>query len=956
MSSFFFFTQLPITIKLILLLLLPITLVAAIPTCTSPPTITSLPTPIKPTPLYFVNTYSDTDFDAYGFFNKACDSPYVQVPYPANPYNSTMELSGDIYLAYDTVTSSCIPMNKLQVPSLNRNATYARIPANHPLILVLHCYDTSTPSNPGGVALGKSAYCPLPTTEFLGAPLSIPLQQAVLPSNGYEFAGDSGYWYDAEAVYYYMTIPKTGTYRLNALLGTSSIYSNRNHIRVFEYQDYFYSCKEILPGTLSYPITGLIVSDVYSFTAGQQIAISIVTQSSLATGNITFAMSDMCLETSVAFNTSSMFGSSPVGKWSGLSTIGLPNHVDCGDGNKNFNVNLTISTHITHEQINAYGIGSDWVALWKAPSTSTFSTASYYHFSLVDYNFNATIRIIPRSPTNDPLPSCTSSIQCDTTIPTKTSVWYLANPGQEVFIVVDGRNSEKDVGIFSLEITSTSVLPSIFCWVDAAKTPLCINEIYGYPAAVIGIVLGLFIGFFVPKGPMFATWFMVVATISLCLLALPFTVVSPSSASVLDDSLRVYQPSVQPYAILVFTTGLVIGVAIGWFISTWFTSLMAYDLETGTVVKKYTWKLERSKTVIISWRWDIKSAEGWEKESRILQLCIRRAKALGFKYMLVDVVTLDQSAVDAAAVLYFVGAYRKFPVLVGVDSEQERNAYSNRFWCQYEIFQYNKNKHVFTLEDNGKRLQPTTDTRFELLKSSSVKATYNLDRVRVFILSLPFGSILGFSSLKVIRDAAKNKLDVPVQVAAYVIERGSRYLAGEMQAPLFNMATQHGILGYLLLPIWFLVMILNIPPIEESSVQSIRAECCCCCGYDSDDDESGKYSSKARDLQETQDFFEQAARMEHQGPCMKIFGFWCSSAYSFLFIIPMTMGAFISIGTIYGPTSPPFLAMISILCALALIFKMARIVYQFAGLKLLLLNGFENIDLRGGAIVIGVGE
>ena len=175
----------------------------------------------------------------------------------------------------------------------------------------------------------------------------------------------------------------------------------------------------------------------------------------------------------------------------------------------------------------------------------------------------------------------------------------------------------------------------------------------------------------------------------------------------------------------------------------------------------HAWSLKSKRVAIISWRWDIADASQY-LESSVLQRCFTRAEGLGFEYVMVDVVTLDQASVNASAVLYFVRSYARLPVIVGIESDEDRTTYLSRFWTNYEMLLYKKNTEVVTLSESLD--PPLSDVRSnrELLANENISATYNLDRLRLFLLELPFPRVFLSPPLSAIAQLNNQKTDLPL--------------------------------------------------------------------------------------------------------------------------------------------------------------------------------------------------
>src|SRR5262249_9760510 len=122
--------------------------------------------------------------------------------------------------------------------------------------------------------------------------------------------------------------------------------------------------------------------------------------------------------------------------------------------------------------------------------------------------------------------------------------------------------------------------------------------------------------------------------------------------------------------------------------------------------------------------------------SKTLQQVFTWAQRNDYTHVMVDVVTLNQSAMDAQAVLVLTHAYRSYPVLVAVANENERIEYQNRFWCAVEMMEYSRNPSVFSLTED----HPTWarkqkfNTLQDIIKSTDVTATYQLDRIKVMLM------------------------------------------------------------------------------------------------------------------------------------------------------------------------------------------------------------------------------
>jgi hypothetical protein len=210
--------------------------------------------------------------------------------------------------------------------------------------------------------------------------------------------------------------------------------------------------------------------------------------------------------------------------------------------------------------------------------------------------------------------------------------------------------------------------------------------------------------------------------------------------------------------------------------------------------------------VLVSWRWDITNSADY-RDSNLVNKCFLTAKKLNFRYLMIDVVTLDQRSVDANAVLYFVQAYSTHPVIVAVDSAEERERYRSRFWTNYEMLLYDQNKQVLTL-DSLPPPKPVSNNLQSILVSASVSATFNFDRLRVFILQLPFGNVFGRSILRAIRDANVSKVDAPLETVNELINL-CKPMTTFLATRLFDYAMSKPI-RYVLVIIW-LVLVLFVP-------------------------------------------------------------------------------------------------------------------------------------------------
>jgi hypothetical protein len=220
-----------------------------------------------------------------------------------------------------------------------------------------------------------------------------------------------------------------------------------------------------------------------------------------------------------------------------------------------------------------------------------------------------------------------------------------------------------------------------------------------------------------------------------------------------------------------------------------------------------------NRCCIISYRWDpmISSAKDFEK-SPTLQRSFERARSLNFRFVLVDVVTLDQRSVDAKSVLRFIKFYATMPVIVGVETPVEIKQYKGRFWTNIEMLRYARNPKVYSLggevptrshasmrkkkhdsqkkkrshqhhqvvtstskpvskkhvddedddevDGDGFSLESGFNTVGEVISSRRLNATFNLDRLRVYLQEVPFSSVLFGLLFRTLNQLNKVGMDV----------------------------------------------------------------------------------------------------------------------------------------------------------------------------------------------------
>lgn len=344
-----------------------------------------------------------------------------------------------------------------------------------------------------------------------------------------------------------------------------------------------------------------------------------------------------------------------------------------------------------------------------------------------------------------------------------------------------------------------------------------------------------FVGVFFPlrSGTAFVLTLALVLAITL-LLTLPPSI----GLDVLHDSLN-FDPTKDPYITPAIVLGplALLSLLAGFFAGTlshgWTRRLPVFDLATFTLapldangdhhhkfscavrsipahpvgVRIVAWWW-RAKTCVVSWRWDpgmIQSKGRNYRRSPAVCRVLDEAKKLGFRYVALDAVSLDQAAMDASAVYYFSQTYSWMPVIVDVPTAVARDEYSTRFWTNVEVLSYRKNPRVFVV-GGGEPPLPKAATFWELLRNEDVSATYALDRLKVYLVQLPFPTIFAYGVLGDIQRATQANQDVRPHDATLMTQ--AALLLREITYPhTFNvMQAVPG--GTLFLPVWATMVVL----------------------------------------------------------------------------------------------------------------------------------------------------
>jgi hypothetical protein len=201
-------------------------------------------------------------------------------------------------------------------------------------------------------------------------------------------------------------------------------------------------------------------------------------------------------------------------------------------------------------------------------------------------------------------------------------------------------------------------------------------------------------------------------------------------------------------------------------------TIRVVDVETSpvTVVKILKYRKYSSKCVV-SWRWDISNASEFMISPTLNKVwaCARKNH---FRYVIVDVVTLDQNAVDARSVARFMRYYERLPVIVAIDSTDAKNSYFSRFWTNIEYVYYSHNSlqknRIYTLGEENDIEFPTITQEdekkspiiriSEMARNSHVSSTYNLDRIRMLLITtIPFVGLFARTTLNAINDVQKRQ-------------------------------------------------------------------------------------------------------------------------------------------------------------------------------------------------------
>jgi hypothetical protein len=218
-----------------------------------------------------------------------------------------------------------------------------------------------------------------------------------------------------------------------------------------------------------------------------------------------------------------------------------------------------------------------------------------------------------------------------------------------------------------------------------------------------------------------------------------------------------------------------IAYVVHWMLTWLLARVTVFDLTKQKPVKiprsKLLQRCHNIRCIVISWRWDVNRAS--ISESASLARCFKWARDHSYTHVMVDVVTLNQNAVDAESVLFLTKSYQYFDVLVAVQDFASRDEYQSRFWCCFEMCQYSNNPNVFCLDGSSKPtmlsnkiLTSNSSNKLidELITSSIVSATYQIDRVRVFCLRVPAGKLLLQVVLQQIFKLQREHRDVSISI------------------------------------------------------------------------------------------------------------------------------------------------------------------------------------------------
>jgi energy-converting hydrogenase Eha subunit A len=250
-----------------------------------------------------------------------------------------------------------------------------------------------------------------------------------------------------------------------------------------------------------------------------------------------------------------------------------------------------------------------------------------------------------------------------------------------------------------------------------------------------------------------------------------------------------------------------------------------YDVAKDSVVSIHLWQHPK-KCCVVSYMWDYKSAAEFPS-SNILQRTFKRAKALGLDFVMFDAVTLDQKSVDAKSVLRFVRYYSYLPVIVGVETDEEISKYKGRFWTNVEILKYHDNPLVSTLSDEKSTaivsgLKNDYNTVTDVIHSRTVTATFNLDRLRVFLLEIPFANAMFGSVFKELRELNQARTDLGMDGVEELLDYAN-FTAAFLETRWYFR------LGVFRI-IWVVIMIITptiFPNRYKSGFQAYSAFCFC---------------------------------------------------------------------------------------------------------------------------------